>query len=328
MRANFNYNQICNKLFQNLPQRTKEVLSRRFGLETGTRETLEAIGKSQGVTRERIRQLEEDGFLKIKPQVTRFQKIVNYFTDQLKVAGGLRKEDILLNILGGEKFKNHVFFLLTLIRPFKRFPENEEFYSFWSLDPQYFHLAQKIIDSFREELNKTKRPLGIADFKAPVNNLNPQILSSYLEISKIVQKGPDGLFGLRDWPEINPRGIKDKAYLVLKKGGKPLHFSEVSERIGENALVQTVHNELIKDPRFVLVGRGLYALREWGYEPGVVKDIILKTLKNAKAPLSKEEVIAAVLKQRFVKENTVSLNLSDKRFFLRNPDGRYIIRQA
>ena len=87
---------------------------------------------------------------------------------------------------------------------------------------------------------------------------------------------------------------------------------------------QTVHNELIKDPRFVLVGRGLYALKEWGYEEGQVKDVILKILKEARKPLPKEEILAGVLKQRMVKENTVLLNLNNKKYFLKTPEGKYI----
>jgi len=131
---------------------------------------------------------------------------------------------------------------------------------------------------------------------------------------------------LLDWPEINPRGVKDKAYIVFKKIGKPLHFDEVA-RLIEGSLVQTVHNELIKDPRFVLVGRGIYALEEWGYFPGQVKDVILKILKEEGKPLTKEEILEKVRKQRLVKENTVFLNLSNKKHFLRNSQGKYEVKE-
>jgi hypothetical protein len=152
-------------------------------------------------------------------------------------------------------------------------------------------------------------------------------LVSYLEISKNIQRNSEGLFGLREWPEINPRGVKDKAYLVFKKQNKPLHFTQVASLIGQ-ALPQTVHNELIKDPRFVLVGRGTYALKEWGYEPGRVREVIFKILSKEKKPLTKKEILAKVLKQRLVKETTVLLNLSNKEYFLKNPQGKYQIREA
>ena len=121
--------------------------------------------------------------------------------------------------------------------------------------------------------------------------------------------------------------MKDKAYLVFKKENKPLHFTEVASLI-DSALPQTVHNELIKDSRFVLVGRGIYALKEWGYERGYVKDVIFKVLKSAQKPLDREEILEKVLEQRIVKKNTVLLNLSNKNYFLRTSEGNYTIKEA
>jgi DNA-directed RNA polymerase delta subunit len=124
--------------------------------------------------------------------------------------------------------------------------------------------------------------------------------------------------------------------LVFKKHGKPLHFTKVAELIdkfnynlpNKKTYSQTVHNELIKDSRFVLVGRGIYALKEWGYERGYVKDVIFQVLKSAQKPLDKEEILEKVLKQRIVKENTVLLNLSNKNYFLRTSKGNYTIKEA
>jgi len=119
------------------------------------------------------------------------------------------------------------------------------------------------------------------------------------------------LYGLREWPEVSPKGIKDKIYLLFKRTRKPLHFTEVANKI-EGSLVQTVHNELIRDSRFVLIGRGIYALREWGYVEGDVKDVILNIFATENKPLTKEEILERVKKQRFIKENTVLMNLGNK----------------
>lgn len=321
-----NYQKICSDFFVDLPERTKDVLGRRFGLNPpaggGERETLESVGKSYGVTRERIRQIEADGLLKLKPKLKKNQKVFQYFIDSLKSFGNLKKEDLLLSQLGGEKFGPQVFFLLSLSEKFKRFPESEDFHSLWTIDSNSLNLAKEIIDDFSKKLNQIKKPLSLEDYTPPVS-LKPKTLISYLEVSRLIGQGLDGEFGLRNWPEINPRGIKDKAYLVFKKENKPLHFSKVANLIGPDALVQTVHNELIRDSRFVLVGRGTYALSEWGYRPGTVKDIIVETLKKAERPLSKEEILEKVLKQRLVKENTIFLNLSNRGYFSRNPQGKY-----
>lgn len=321
----FNYQKTCLDFLKDLPQRTKEVVSRRFGLETGKRETLEAIGKDLGVTRERVRQIEEDGFSRIKPKLGQNQKVFQYFIERIKSFGGLKKETLLLENLGEKQSQAQVCFLLTLSPDFKRAGETDELYPFWTLNQNSLALAKKVISSFYQELKKTNHPLTINDFTSP-SALNKTALVSCLEVSKIIQKGPEGLFGLKSWPEINPRGVKDKAFLVFKKEKNPLHFNKVAELIGE-VLPQTVHNELIRDDRFVLVGRGMYALREWGYEPGYIKDVISKILKEANGPLAKEEVLKKVLEQRLVKENTVLLNLSNKKYFLRDSQG-YTVKKA
>ncbi|TSC67891.1 MAG: hypothetical protein G01um101472_278 [Parcubacteria group bacterium Gr01-1014_72] len=114
---------------------------------------------------------------------------------------------------------------------------------------------------------------------------------------------------------------------MLRKHGSPIHFREVAKSIeklfGKKAHVATTHNELIKDPRFVLVGRGLYALSEWGYMSGVVRDVIRQILEK-NGPLKKDEVVNKVLKERYVKENTILVNLNNPKFFKKDKEGRYM----
>jgi len=327
------YQKTCTDILKNLPPRQKEVIVRRFALRggvrrkqaffsprrwrSGERETLEAIGKDFGITRERVRQIERDAFLNLKAELKKYQKVFEYFKKSLQKTGNLRKEELLLAELGDGESQNQIYFLLTLGEGFERFGETEDFYSLWTTDKASWTTAQKAIDAFYEKLKKTGKPLEVKE----------ALLPSYLEISKKIQKNAKGLYGLKDWPEINPRKIKDKAYLVLKESQKPLHFTQVAGLI-DSSLPQTVHNELIKDPRFVLVGRGIYALKEWGYQEGQVRDVILNVLKTAGRPLKKEEILEKTLEQRLVKENTIFLNLSNKKYFLRNSEGRYTIKEA
>lgn len=317
-----------------LPQKGKEIILRRFGLENEEKETLEAIGKSHNITRERVRQIQEDALSKIKAKTEKNQIIFNYFTDQLNSYGNLKREDVLLNLLGGEKFKNHTFFLLTLGEPFSRFSETDNRYSFWTTEPKSLNFTKKTINTFYKFLLKKKTPVALRDIsvhqilgsnseREKINRLSLQAFQSFLEISKEIQQNKEGFFGLKDWPEINPRGIKDKAFLIFKKEQKPLHFTEVTKLIDPNSNSQSVHNELIKDSRFVLVGRGLYSLKEWGYKPGVVRDVIAEILKETKRPLSRKEILEKVLKQRLVKENTILLNLNNKKYFSKTSEGKY-----
>ncbi len=315
----FNLQTICHGiLLRGLSSRTEDVLVRRFGLR-GERETLEEIGAKYGITRERIRQIQDDGLriLEKRTQASECQKVFKAFAKTLKNFGSLRKEDVLLTDLGSNN-ENYVYFLLTISKQFQRFSETEDFHAFWATDKNAFENAKKAIGSFIAELQKKQRPMSLPNF----------CLTSYAEISKKVLRGPEGLYGLREWPEINPRGIKDKAFIVLKKEQKPLHFSEVATLIGNGALRQTVHNELIKDQRFVLVGRGLYALKEWGYEPGIVREVIANVLKTAKKPMEKDMVVDKVLTQRLVKPNTILLNLQNKKYFLKTSEGKYTAREV
>jgi len=324
-----NYQKICKDFLKDLPERTREVISRRFGLSVigAEKETLEQIGKSYDITRERVRQIEEDGLSILSSKTKNYGKILKYFAQEIKKRGELKREDLLLEDLGGKLFQNQAFFLLTLGNQFQRFSETKDLYPFWTTNGGVLKGAQNFIQSFINKLEEIKHPISLKEYGMANRSLVQPSLS-YLEISKKIQLTEKGLYGLREWPEVNPRGVKDKAYLVFKDENKPLHFSEVANLIPGKALAQTVHNELIKDPRFVLVGRGLYALKEWGYEEGVVKDVILKALQEAKKPLTKGDILDRVLKQRMVKESTVLLNLGNKRYFQKTPDGNYTVKEA
>lgn len=317
--ATYNFQTICHSnLLKDLPTRQRDVLSRRFGLK-GEKQTLESVGRAYNITRERVRQIENDGLARLDKRIGRAdcQRVFRSFAGELKNSGSLRREDILLAKLGGGKFQNHALFLLTIGQPFQRFAETADLHAFWTINKNSLNIARKNINNFITVLKKKKKALLLPS----------SIPASHLEVSKRVLENPEGLYGLADWPEINPKGVKDKAYLVLKKEEKPLHFTEVAKNISGDALPQTVHNELIKDQRFVLVGRGLYALQEWGYAPGVVREVIAQEMKKAKKPLSKEEIMKKVLSQRQVKPNTILLNLTNKKYFIKNQD-KYFIRQA
>ena len=113
----------------------------------------------------------------------------------------------------------------------------------------------------------------------------------------------------------------------------PKHFTEIAKLInqsgfsGKKANIQTVHNELIKDKRFVLIGRGIYALKEWGYDKGTVADVISKVLKKAGEPLHRDEIVKRVLKSRQVKETTILLNLQGKPQFKRTAKATYTLAE-
>lgn len=335
-----NYPKVYSNLIKDLSDKTKEVFSRRFSIGQKQRETLESIGKTMGITRERVRQIEASGFSHIKNQKKEildnlFKEFLAYFKNK----GGLRKEELVLADLGGENAQSHILFLLNLGEQFSRVCEKRDFYSFWTTMPNAEQAVKKTLVSLINDLKKINSPLVKKDFFTQFSskhNLNPSALLSYFEISKNIKENNEGKVGLIEWPEINPRGVRDKAFLVFKKEQNPLHFTKVAGLIdnlnynlpNKKTLPQTVHNELIKDPRFVLVGRGTYALREWGYNPGTVKDVLVQVMKENNQPIEKDKLIEKVLSQRLVAKNTVLMNLNDKKYFSRDDKGRYILRKT
>ncbi len=332
MNSKTNYQTVCVQAIKNLPVRQREVLERRFGLRGKQAETLQKIGDDFKVTRERVRQIEREGFNKLRKQSADcLGKSFVQMSKHLKTQGGSQREDLILEALGGGNSQNHAHFLLWLGEPFHRFPETEQVFAFWALDKQASRKVTTFIQNFVQRLNKAKKPLNQQELLN--SKANPKGLEfAALAIAKQVDKGPLGQFGLTSWPEIKPRGVRDAAFLALKKTGKPLHFREIAQTASDfngsffekrQVLPQTVHNELIRDPRFVLVGRGTYGLAEWGYCSGTVREVIAKVLKDAKKPMARQAIVTKVSAQRLVKPNTILLNLNNKQYFIRNTQGKY-----
>lgn len=343
---NTNYSQIYQKLTKGLSPKTKDIFDRRFGvgapLSSGAPETLEAIGKTFGITRERVRQIEEAGFNVIrKNNKEAINAIFADFENYFKENGGFKKEENILEELGGKKARPYVLFLLTLGDGFSRVCEKKDYHYFWSNLPNAQSKVKETLGALVSEMKKIGKPITKQDFYSKIASkcgLSEKSALSCLEVSKRIQPNPEGDLGLIEWPEIKPRGVKDKAFLVFKKHGKPLHFTEVASLIDKlelNSLVssgqrktypQTVHNELIKDARFVLVGRGTYALAEWGYVEGTIRDVITKVLKENNGPIHKDEVVKKVLAQRLVAKNTVLMNLNNKKYFEKDAGERYFLK--
>jgi len=319
----------CLDALNSLSPRQREVLARRFGLLSGSPETLQKIGSDFKITRERVRQLERDGLNNLRKNNPNCLKPpFNSLKQHLQRQGGVSREKALLEQFGQDEQSQFAYFLLVLGDLFYRFAETARTFAFWSLQKNAQSALEKKLGALASRIKKSQRPLNQEELLGV--SISALDLSA-LEIAKEIAKSPLGEFGLSSWPEVRPRGVKDAAYLALKQKGKPLHFRNITQRANNikglfdnrEILPQTVHNELIRDPRFVLVGRGIYGLSEWGYQNGAVKDIIVNVLKQAPAPLPKQEILEKVMAQRLVKANTILLNLNNQALFAKNADGTY-----
>lgn len=335
--------QEVKNLLSSLPDREKNVIIRRFGMFDNPAETLDAIGKSYDITRERVRQIQDHGLIvlknKIIPANSKFNKYFAVINQKLEGLGGFAREAIFLDFLKQkEEDKNYLAFLLVLNNKIFYLKENEQFYlrlisesrknDGLKIENAVNSLASSVpknaVMSFDDLIKNFQSKLKPA-FHGEIL-LNKTALCSWVETSKLLDKNVFGEWGVSSSCHISPKGIKDYAYLAMRRHGSPMHFMEVARAIeknlNRNAHMQTVHNELIKDNRFILVGRGLYALKEWGYIPGTVKDVIFNILKSSDK-ISKEELVKKILKERHVKETTIAINLQNRNFFKRFQDGTY-----
>ncbi|MDP3958044.1 MAG: sigma factor-like helix-turn-helix DNA-binding protein [bacterium] len=336
----FKPRQVTKRLTAMLPERAREVLASRFGLsDDAEQKTLEAIGESYGITRERVRQIEHFALESIKKSPAYKEETPAF--EELKEAiiklGGVVAEDELLSHLGKDQSsQNHIHFFLVLHDDFVKHKEDDHFKHRWIVDKETSNRVHDSLRSLYEAMDDDALMSEEDVINAFLGELkdvaahykNEEILKRWLSLSKVIGKNPLGEWGKANSSNIRTRGIKDYAFLIFRRHKRPMHFKEVAEEIGKifqkNAHVATTHNELIKDPRFVLVGRGLYALRDWGYSQGVVRDVIKEVLKK-EGPLSKENIMKKVLEKRYVKENTIAVNLQNPKYFRKTKDGFYTV---
>lgn len=332
-----NLQELLDDLFLVLTQKEGEVIKRRFAMAGHSKQTLEKIGKHFNVTRERIRQIESIALAKLKRTVrtTRFDEVNEMAKGILSSSGGVMPEtelitSVLKRIPDPSKYDGAILRLSFSIDTEMEFHgRSQTFKPFWRLSSLSLNDITSVVDNIVKLLKKRHSCMKESEIVSSIQSLSlfegrtpsREMVVSCMQIDDRLREIPDG-WGLTEWRFVRPRSIRDKVEIILKKAGEPLHFMEIANRIREagfdhkNVTVQAVHNELIRYPQFVLVGRGLYALREWGYEPGTVADVI-ETILKKHGPMSKKQIIEEVAKQRTVKVGTISLNLQKMPYFVR-----------
>ena len=337
-KITFKPKQVTKRILSPLADRSYDVIVSRFGLgEDAERKTLEAIGDAYNITRERVRQIEATALNAIrksseyKSETATFEEIRQIVRE---LGALIAEEELLPMIAKDEAMQNHLHFYLVLSDAFTKHKEDDEFKARWSIDTA---LSDKVHGSLKklyeslsdDELVPESDLVGrFIDHLKEVNDefRNEEVAKRWLGMSKKLSRNPLGEWGKSESQNVKTRGVKDYAYLVMRKHGSPMHFREVAKAIeatfGKKTHTATCHNELIKDKRFVLVGRGIYALAEWGYKAGVVRDVIAEILKK-EGPLSKDDVVDRVMKERYLKKNTILVNLQNPKYFKKNKQGLY-----
>jgi hypothetical protein len=335
--STLNTEQLVNDILATIDrEREREIVSRRFGL-FDRRETLEQIGELLGITRERVRQLEKSVVTRLKTQAEQGElphiaDVQDTVTETLGQMGHVaRISDLSAKLTkNNSKFDQARVSFLALLSPKLVVISDDDHYhhSVAIAEKHDEKTLKQHVGSLIETIKGIGEPKPINHIADKVGLSDPKHAEAIASTSKHLAT-LNGQWGLMKWPIVNPKNIRDKIYVILKQHGKHMHFNEISEAIKnsdfkrKDVTTQAIHNELIKDKRFVLIGRGLYALKEWGYKKGTVADIISEVLKDAGEPLHRDEIVKRVLKSRYVKETTILLNLQGKKQFKRTAKATY-----
>lgn len=321
-------------------EREREIIARRFGLYD-RKETLEQIGELLGITRERVRQLEKAIMIRLKiaaedslPHVADLEKnFIRHLHDLGRVA---KLQDLTAKLAKdpSDRARAHVAFLADISPRLTVVEENDRYHHAVGIKEAAGDEAKirQDVDKIVEAIKKQGQPMTVDELHAKVDHDHPSHVRALATLSKDLANLKD-TWGLNKWPTVNPKNIRDKIYVILAGNGKPMHFNEIAKAIKssdfrrKDVTTQAIHNELIKDGRFVLIGRGIYALKDWGYEKGTVADIISEVLRKEGGPLHRDEIVRRVLKHRQVKETTILLNLQGKPSFKRVAKATYALAE-
>lgn len=309
--------------------REKEIIARRFGLG-GPKETLEQIGEMLQITRERVRQLEKAILIRLRisaeenqiPGLAAAEKLlIRNLTEMGRVARLSDIADRLFEKRTLSSERTGIYFIATISKSLMIVEESDKYYTSIGIAEYGDEKSvRKKVDEIVALIREKNAPMSTEELDAKLDYEHPDHIKAIASVSKALAT-LNGDWGSVKWPVVNPKNIRDKIFVILEMKKKPMHFSAIAEEIRnsnfkrKNVTVQAIHNELIKDPRFILIGRGIYALSSWGYEKGTISDTIKGILEDAGEPLSREEIVKRVLKVRKVKETTILLNLQNKDLF-------------
>lgn len=331
---------IVEEIIQNLNPKERETIIKRYGLRGGEIETLESIGKELGITRERVRQIQNQAIQKIKPIINSHQEIKNFIqkTKQFLEPIGVQEEYYFYHILiknklikaGEEKI---IRFFLIHHEDIGYYPGDDFLKSFYAKDKNYSlflkHILKKIYIHLIENHQKIFSEdelfhLILKEIKIhKIQEKNFESLINLIRIIRHLHKNPFNFWGFIKNYFIVPTSLKHKIYLILKSENRPLHFSEIHKKINQITQIEdeflhpiwkkpysleSIKNELIKNSDFVFVGRGTYALKEWGFEEGKIFDVLKNfILKNKE--VSFQKVYEFINSQKIVKPSTLSIYL-------------------
>jgi len=358
---------ILPALFKDLSPREEDILVCRYGLredivsQKRSRQTLQAIGNQYHITRERVRQIEGFAVRKIKHSKAFKHELIalkNFILEAMKDCGGIVEERFFVKELverckvtleTAEKdilvLKQIFAFVLASLMgdAVDSLRNRANFQRAWKLKEANMDLANATIDALTEMIKKEDEPIEEVDllnkfkrtsfYQENKKKLSDKSIVACLHLSSGLDYNVFSEWGIASWGLISLKTVNDKIHYILKKTKKPLHFSEITNLINEKGAANfmahgaTVRNILTAENRYVLVGRGIYALGEWGAEEGTVSELIERILQRVDGPVSRDDIVDEVLTQRMVKRQTVLIALNDTDKFVKVGSDSYGLKK-
>lgn len=331
--------QLTDTALEALSEHQRRVLVLRFGLDGGKKRTLQEIADGYSLTRERIRQVQNAAVVNLgtDSRAEILHPVFSRLEEVLQDCGGSASEAIIGTScqVSTEVEKRYLHLLLQSGQSFFFSSSTPDIACYWYLDKRHKDAVDLtlgrvhdevvgrdglLVDSVLEDVFKVASESCVEDL--------PSDRGDVMSLSLKVKQNPLGEWGLATHPEIALSSLSGYIRLVLREAGEPLHFREIADRVSKirNRICHrgSCHNELVRRNDFVLVGRGLYALKDMGYRPGTIADIIVAGMKE-RGPMTQEEIVAYVSKERHVKEQSVVLALGKKEMFVCDDQRRYFM---
>ena len=338
-------------IVSDLTEREKDVILRRFGLGQ-EKQTLQAVGDIYGLTRERVRQIQDKSIVDITPKLSKHSFLEELSRNAQKSLGKIKikRERTLLDDLGrmynlsGDDI-NYLRFFLILHKKLSYNPEDDNFHGYWGDSTQRTKTANQVLKRIIAMLSK--RPSKLWTSKEIFEIIEDEIkkglgvkgdadeLKDFMRILKVIGKNPRNEFGLFNHPHISPTSLDDKVYFVLDSKNEHMHFTEIYDALQELSEIedefiskrwkkdyskQSIQNLLIMNPEFVWAGRGTYALKKWGVVEGTIQDIMANIVKKYKE-IDRQKLMEELAKERRFSKITFEAYLRDKSRFSIAPDG-------
>lgn len=334
-------------------ERTIEIVSKRYGLMNGEKQTLEEIGDNYGVTRERIRQVQKKALNRMKhPMNSIKDQLAGLIEEVLFRNGGiLSAEEADLEIpkaLGGIKDDgSSILDLLSDLGWIQNCRIGDiAIYSPLLSGVSLCKLSEKInlliktadlgmsVSSIIEKIwlfSKIKdERFDSNEFVLKYCRTDPRIeemaiTSAYPEI--IFRHYTSGQFPKKGWVVLMKR--------VLEEEQMPLHFTEITNKVNdlmgnsERQLdVRRGHSILIEDEIFAHSGvNGTYGLTAWGLKKELTPQVIVECMKKAGFPLHWKQIYNYVSKYKNTKPANIVRCLEDNRLFKKVDAGVYWLNE-